>query len=82
MKVEIRNMVAEHIDMRTYLVGMDETVDYRRLFDPALLESTTSLEQLYVFDRTLAMLVACGEINLEHAGTSEEGLNLYRRSDV
>ena len=82
MKDEIRNMVAEYIDMRTYLIGMDEAVDYKRLIDPVLLDSTTSLEQLYVFDRTLAMLVACGEIDLDLVGTDDEGNNLYRRSAV
>ena len=81
MNVEIKKMVIEHADMRSYLIGVDEIVDYKRLFDPVLLESTTSLEQLYVFDRTLTMLVACGEIDLEHAGISDEGLTLYRRTD-
>ena len=81
MNEEIKEMVIEHADMRSYLIGIDEIVDYKRLFDPVLLESTTSLEQLYVLDRTLTMLVACGEIDLEHAGISDEGLTLYRRTD-
>ena len=82
MKDEINKMVVEHVEMREWLIGFDEAVDYKRLFDPVLLEATTSLEQLYVFDRTLTILVACGEIDLEHAGISDEGLTLYRRSAV
>ena len=76
----IKTMVAEHVEMREWLIGFDETVDYTRLFDPVLLEATTSLEHRYILDRTLSLMVVCGEIDLEFAGINDAGFSLYRRN--
>jgi len=72
-------MVFEHVDRRLYLIECGEPVDSHALFDKTVLASTSELERRYVFDRTLAYLIAFGEIDLEFAGVNDDGQPLYRR---
>ena len=72
-------MVFEHVDSRLFLIKCGEPVDSHALFDKAVLASTSELEHRYVFDRTLAYLIAFGEIELEFAGVNDDGQPLYRR---
>ena len=75
-------MVSEHVNHRLYLIECGEVADRRALFGEAVLATTSALEQRYVLDRTLAYLVAFGEIDLEIAGLNDDGETLYRRPDA
>jgi hypothetical protein len=75
-------LVSEHVKQRIYLIGCGEVVGRSTVFGEAVLAATSALEQLYVLDRTLAYLIAFGEIELEFAGVNDEGEPLYRRPDV
>ena len=75
-------IVSDHVNQRLYLIKGGEVADSRALFGEAVLASTSALEHRYVFDRTLAYLVAFGEIDLELAGHNDDGETLYRRCDV
>ena len=79
---EQATMVADHINQRIYLIECGEVADRRALFGEAVLASTSALERRYVLDRTLAYLIAFGEIDLEIAGVNEHGETQYRRSDA
>ena len=72
-------MVFEHVDDRLYFVPAGKKVDYTKLFDKHLLESTSPLEHRYVFERALAYLMAFEEIDLVFAGVNDEGQTLYQR---
>lgn len=78
---DIKQMVLDHVDMRIYFMECDETYECEFLFDKALWNATTPLEHQYVLERSLALLTACGEIELEFAGVNDEGKTLYRRLD-
>ena len=79
MNEEINEMVREHVDDRLYFVSAGKKVDYTKLFDKDLLESTSPLEHRYVFERALAYLMAFEEIDLVFAGVNDEGQTLYKR---
>ena len=63
----IKEMIAEHVDEHLYFVEAGKKVDYTKLFDKRLLESTSPLEHQYVFKRALDYLIAFEEIDLEKA---------------
>ena len=75
-------MVSDHVKRRIYLIGCGKVADRRALFGEAVLATTSELEQRYVLDRTLAYLVAFGEIDLEVARVNDDGEPVYRRSDA
>ena len=72
-------MVHDHVDDQLYHVEVDKNVTYMELFDKRLLDSTSTLEHYYVFERALADLMAFEEIDLEYAGVDEESRTLYKR---
>jgi len=77
-----RNMIVDHVDQQIYFVEPGKKVDYTQLFDKHLLEATTPLEHLCVFERALNMSIVCGEVDdLEIVGVNDEGRTLYRRLD-
>ncbi len=77
---ETKKMVFEHVDEHLYFVEVGKKVDYTKLFDKQLLESTSPLEHRHVFERALAYLMAFEEIDLVYAGVNDEGQTLYERT--
>ena len=72
----------DHVNQRLYLIECGEVADRRALFGESVMASTSALEQRYVLDRTLAYLIAFGELDLEIAGVNDDGEPLYRRPDA
>lgn len=79
MNRAMMKMVHDHVDDHLYHVEVDKQVTYMELFDKQLLDSTSTLEHYYVFERALADLMAFEEIDLEYAGVDDEGRTLYKR---
>ena len=79
MNENTKEMVREYVDDRLYFVPVGKKVDYTKLFDKHLLESTSQLEHQYVFERALDYLIAFEEIDLVLAGVNDEGQTLYQR---
>jgi hypothetical protein len=75
-----KKMVFVHVDEHLYFVEVGNKVDYTQLFDKHLLQTTTSLEHRYVFERALAYLMAFEDIDLVFAGVNDEGQTLYKRT--
>jgi hypothetical protein len=78
MKENIREMLREHTDARTYHMQSDKTYVFGWLLGEPILASTTELEQMYL-ERMLNLLVVCGETEVEIVGLDEEGRTLYQR---
>jgi hypothetical protein len=80
MNRNMMKMVHGHVDDHLYHVEVGKKVTYMALFDKRLLDSTSTLEHYYVFERALADLMAFEEIDLEYAGVDDEGRTLYKRT--
>ena len=78
MQENLRNLLREHIDARTYHMQSDKTYTFGWLMGESILASTTELEQMYL-ERMLNLLIVCGEADVEIAGLNEEGGYLYQR---
>ena len=75
---DIKEMVYGQVDEHLYLIDCDDTNVCESLFDKVLWDATTSLDH-YVFERALALLISCEEIDLVFAGVNDEGQTLYER---
>jgi len=76
----VKTMLQEHLDARSYHMQCDETYDFGWLLGESILASCTDLEKLFM-ERLIYLLVTCSEVDIDLAGVNDAGDTLYRRLD-